>query len=114
VSTAGTPGETPTFTVEVGGLGYVRFALDARRAGPQGVSIAFLDTIGKPQPMKSLVVTASAPDRATRDLSIQQTSSSVFHTTVELVRGNNVLVVTGNRPDGSPIRASLELTISPP
>src|SRR5262249_5562160 len=43
VSIARVPGEKPMFTVQAGNLGHIRFAIDAERPGPQGVSIACFD-----------------------------------------------------------------------
>jgi copper transport protein len=111
VSAARFPGEKPMFTVEVGGLGNVRFILDAEQPGRQGLTVACLDVIREPRPMTALVVTAGAPGRDAERLPLDRTSSSAFHTTVALVPGDNVLVATGRTADGSRMRAALRVSV---
>jgi copper transport protein len=111
VSTARFPGEKPMFTVEVRGLGNIRFIVDAERPGLQGLTVAFLDVIREPRPMTSLVVTARAPGRDAERLTLDRTSSSAFHTAVALAPGENVLVATGRTADGARMRAALRVIV---
>jgi copper transport protein len=114
VSIARFPGEKPMFTVEVPGLGHIRYVPDAETAGSQRLRIECLDVLREPQPMTSLVVTASAPGQPVRQLSVSRLSSNVFETTLELVPGNNVLVATGRTANGSRLRAEIPFTIPRP
>jgi hypothetical protein len=87
---------------------------DAETAGSHRLQIECLDVLREPQPMASLVVTASAPDQPVRQLSVSRLSSNVFEATLELVPGNNVLVATGRTANGARLRAEIPFTIPQP
>jgi len=111
VSIARFPGEKPMFTVEVPGLGHVRFIPDAERPGSHGLVIACFSVVREPRAMASLVVTEKNSEGPVRQLSVRRTDTNAFHTTAEFTRGSNILVATGKTIDGARMRAELHIDL---
>jgi hypothetical protein len=111
VSIRRTPGDAPLYTVELRGLGHVRFSPDPERAGPTIIQITCFTTIYEPLPVDDMVVTAGAGASPLRPVPIRRIDRHRFAAEVVLAPGLNRVAAVARTADGGRLRAVVDLHV---
>jgi hypothetical protein len=111
VSVLRPPGRAPDYTVQVRPGGHVRFTPDPERAGASRIFVTCFDGIYESQPIDDIVVTAAAGSDPLRQLRVERVDRNKFVADLELRRGRNRIAAVARRPDGTRMRATVNLDI---
>jgi copper transport protein len=111
VSIRRTPGDAPLYTVELRGLGHVRFSPDPERAGPATIHITCFTTIYEPLPVDDMVVTAGAGAGPMRPVPARRIDRHRFAADVVLAAGLNRVAAVARTANGGRLRALVELPV---
>ena len=105
------PGRAPMYTVEVRGLGHIRFSPDPERAGPSLLRVTCFNGIFEDRLIDEIVVTAGDGEGDVKQLSVRRVDDSQFIADVALRPGRNRLAAVAWTIDGSRMRASVEIDV---
>lgn len=111
VSVARRPGLAPTYTVEVGDRGHVRFSPDPERPGRSEVSVRCYDVLRDERDIESIVVTASAGAGPERQVPVRRISRSLVIADMELTPGRNRVTAVVRILGGNRLRATTDLDV---
>jgi copper transport protein len=106
-----TPGEAPKYTVEVRGMGFVRFSPDPERPGPSALTVTCFNGIFEDRPIDGIVVTVAAGSGAPRQAPVRRLDRSRFVADVNLQPGLNRIAGVARTADGGRMRAVLDIDV---
>jgi copper transport protein len=106
------PGRRPVYTVRVTDVGYIQFSPDPERPGPSKVYVIGYDVLQDERRVRQLVVTAQAGDGAATRRAVRRLSPSRFVAVVNLEEGRNTITAVARTPDGTRLRAAVDLEVS--
>ncbi len=104
------PGRPTNYTVTVSLSEVVRFSLRPERPGRSRLHVTVYDVIGDEQQIDTMVLTHSANGGLTRQLAVKRSGRS-FVAPVELQSGVNTFTAVARTPDGTRVRAALDVDI---
>jgi copper transport protein len=111
VSIARFPGRAPMYTVEVKRAGHVRISPVPEREGDSMMYVTCYNILHDERPVASISVTTEAEDGSPRQLTVRRLSASRFVADARLVPGRNRIVIVAKTPEGSRMRAALDLEV---
>jgi copper transport protein len=112
VSVGRGPGNAPTYTAQILGVGYVRIVPEPERPGPSVVAIDVFTVFEDFAGIERIVVThAAGTRRAVRRPVRRRGPRGRFLARVTLVRGANTITVTARDREGTRVRAAIKLQV---
>lgn len=111
VSIERNPGLPPMYTVEVRGLGHIRFSPDPERVGPSLLRVTCFNGIFEDRLIDDIVVTGGDGDGGVKQLPVRRVDGSRFIVDMALRPGRNPLAAVARTVDGSRMRASVEIDV---
>jgi copper transport protein len=111
VSIARFPGRPPMYTVEVKRAGHVRVSPVPEREGDSTLYVTCYNVLHDERPIASISVVTESEDGSLRQLTVRRLSASRFVAPTSLVPGRNRIVIVAKTPEGSRMRASLDLDV---
>ncbi|MDQ4131684.1 MAG: copper resistance protein CopC, partial [Actinomycetota bacterium] len=104
-------GEPVKYTVELATGGYARIWADPERAGPSVIHAAFFDRNGDLRPAERVVVTTAPAGQESRQHGTSPAGLGEFTAGVTLPAGRTTVAVVARTPDGTRMRASVDLDV---
>jgi len=105
------PGQPAAYTVQVQNAGHVKFVPNPERAGPTTVTITCYDVLRDERPIEDMVVTVRQGDGPLRQQAVMRKSPSTFVSSFAFEPGSIRVTVIARAPDGTRLRAALNLDI---
>ncbi len=111
VSVQRIPGRPPKYTMQVGGIGYLRISPDPERPGPSEVEVTVYTAFENVSHVDEIVVTAAAGDGPTRQQPLRRLGSGRFVADIDLAAGPFTIAVVARTSDGTRLRGVFALEI---
>jgi copper transport protein len=111
VSVERIPGQPPTYTMQIGSIGYIRIAPDPERAGPSRVRVTVYTALQAVSKVESVVVTAAGAEGPTRRQTVRRLSKGRFLSPVELQASPETIAVVAHTRDGTRLRGEFRLRV---
>jgi copper transport protein len=105
------PGAPPLYTVDLGGLGSIRFSPDPERGGASRLFVTCYDVFGDETPIDRIVVTAAAGKGPVRTLPVRRLGAGRFVAAVRLDPGTDELAAVARTPTDTRLRAAVEVDV---
>ena len=105
------PGQDPEYTVEVRGIGHIRFTPHPERAGRSEVFVTFFTGIFESFAVEQVVVTVASGEGAARQVRVRRLERHRFVADVDLARGRNRIAAVGRAADGTRLRAAVDINL---
>ena len=111
ISIARIPGQAPTYSMQVGSLGFIRLSPDPERAGPSTVHVTVYDVFENETPVDQIVLTAAAGDGPVRQQALRRLSAGSFAARMRLAEGPMTFTVVARVRGGGRLRGVFDLEI---
>lgn len=111
VSVERIPRRPPKYTMQIGGIGYIRIEPDPERAGPSRVYVTCYTAFQNVSRVDELVLTAAAADGDARQQSVRRLGPGRFAADVDLAAGPFTIVVVARTGDGTRLRGAFDIEI---
>ena len=111
VSTLAIPGRPPAYTVDVEGKGAIRIWPQPAQPGPSKVYVTCYDLLADVRRIETITVTIAAGAGPTRRLLVRRLGPGRFVAAAELAEGENTIGVVASAPDGTRLRATVDLDV---
>jgi copper transport protein len=111
VSVERIPGQPPKYTMQIGGIGYIRIEPDPERPGPSRVFVTCYTAFQNISRVDELVLTAADGDGPTRQQPVHRLGVGRFVADVDLAAGPFKIVVVARTSDGTRLLGAFDLQI---
>jgi hypothetical protein len=111
VSIARFPGQPPMYTVEVKRAGHVRVSPVPEREGDSSLYVTCFNVLHDERPVAAITVLTESADGSRDQLPVRRLSPSRFVADARLASGRNRIVIVAKTPEGSRMRAALDLDV---
>lgn len=105
------PGAPPLYTVDLGGLGAIRFSPDPERGGASRLFVTCYDVFGDETPIDRIVVTAAAGKGPVRKLPVRRLGAGKFVAAVRLDPGTDAFAAVARTPTDTRLRAAVRVDV---
>jgi hypothetical protein len=105
------PGQAPMYTVEVKGMGHIRFSPDPERPGPTTLRVTCFNGIFEERSIDAIVVTVGDGHGPARQVPVRRLDRSRFVADVDLKPGLNRIAGVARTVDGGRMRAVIDIDV---
>lgn len=105
------PGQAASYTIQVPGGSFLRISPDPGRAGRNRITVTCFGLFGEERPVERMIVTVTASDGSTRQLSARRSSEGAFVAEAELRKGRSTIAAIARAIDGARLRAAVDLDV---
>jgi copper transport protein len=105
-------GQAPMYTVEVRGMGFIRFSPDPERPGPSKLAVTCFNGIFEDRPIDGLMVTVAAGSAPPRQVPVRRLDRSRFVADVDFRAGLNRIAAVARTVDGGRMRAVVDIDVT--